>query len=999
MQQCRRLIEVDLPIKKISAHSLREKAARAGHISTLHVWWARRPLAACRAVILAALLPDPAAPECPESFRATAREQLVAFAQAVPQDKALAEALGPEAGKWIALSKQISKLQHWDPHGLRSLLLDFIADASAWEMSTQCAMLECARGLVNAAHLALGGQLGTKPLVVDPFAGGGAIPLEALRVGADAFAIDYNPVAVLLLKTVLEYIPRYGERLADAVKEWGAWVKERAEEQLAQFYPTDPDGSVPIAYLWARTVRCESPSGCNAEVPLIRQLGLCRKRKRSIALRLVPRKKANRVDVEIVEGVSPRDVQPGTSRRGAATCPVCGYTTPVDRVRAQLRGRHGGARDARMLAVVTTHSDGAGRRYRLPTAADLKSVAAAEAELKRRERKHTKRLSVVPDEMLPIMSGVFNAPIYGHDTWGTLFTPRQSLALSTFVTAVGRVYELSARRIGDKGLSLALATALGLALDKIPDRGCSLATWQVTAEKIGHVFGRQALPMCWDFVESYPLSESTGSWDGAVEWVEKVCREGAKATLLPGRAEAGDAAACPLPDDVAQAIITDPPYYNAVPYADLSDFFYVWLRRSVGALHPDLFRSQVTPKEREICEMAGWDPVRYPNKDKTFYEKGMTRAMADARRVLAPGGISTVVFAHKSTAGWEALLQALIDAGWTITASWPIDTEFRGRLRAMGSAVLASSVHLACRPRENADGSLRADEVGDWRQVLTELGPRVHEWMPRLAKEGVVGADAIFACLGPALEIFSRYAHVETAGGKRVSLSEYLEQIWAAVAREALNMIFEGADASGFEEDSRLTALWLWTLRTEANGVISVNGKLIGTEEAEEEEQPAAHKPPSGFSLEYDAARKIAQGLGAHLEELDRPGGIVEIKGGTARLLAVAERRKWLLGGEEKPESRRRRERQQVLFEEMAASQDGPLPEPGATVLDRLHQAMLLFADGRGETLRFFLTQSGAGNEPRFWRLAQALSALYPMQSEEKRWVDGVLSRKKALGF
>lgn len=291
--------------------------------------------------------------------------------------------------------------------------------------------------------------------------------------------------------------------------------------------------------------------------------------------------------------------------------------------------------------------------------------------------------------------------------------------------------------------------------------------------------------------------------------------------------------------------------------------------------------------------------------------------------------------------------------------------------------------------------------------MLTELPKRIHEWMPRLATEGVVGADAIFACLGPALEIYSRYARVEKASGDQVTIKEYLEQVWAAVSKEALSMIFAGADASGFDPDARLTATWFWTLST---------GKELTAEDAESAEENAEDEddsPPrssassavSGFVLEYDAARKIAQGLGAHLEQLT---GVVEVKGDKARLLPVSERARHLFGKDEgrAPAKRTKTVKQKTLFDE-AGGEDGEegnwgelnVPQSGATVLDRLHQAMILFAAGRGEALRRFLVEEGVGRDTRFWRLAQALSALYPPGTEEKRWVDGVLGRKKGLGF
>jgi|GEM_PF-3286672 len=310
--------------------------------------------------------------------------------------------------------------------------------------------------------------------------------------------------------------------------------------------------------------------------------------------------------------------------------------------------------------------------------------------------------------------------------------------------------------------------------------------------------------------------------------------------------------------------------------------------------------------------MAGWDPERYPEKNGHWFERQIGKAMAEGRRVLAPNGIGTVVFAHKSTSGWEAVLQALIDAGWTVTASWPIDTEMGSRLRAINSAVLASSIHLVCRPRENPDGSLRATEVGDWREVLAELPKRMHEWMPRLSEEGIVGADAIFACLGPALEVFSRYSRVEKASGEQVSLRDYLEQVWAAVSQEALHMVFEGADASGFEEDARLTAMWLWTLSTGNGQSAAGDATDEGGGDADDEDGGGGRAVGGGYTLEYDAARKIAQGLGAHLEAL---ASVVEIKGETARLLPVTERTKALFGKDEAdaPVGRKKKTKQMML--------------------------------------------------------------------------------------
>ncbi len=953
MTSARRLIEVDLPIREISAHARREKSIRHGHISTLHIWWARRPLAACRAVVLAALLPDPADRDCPEAFRTKAAEALRRFRDA---------AGGPPVND--------------TPEGLRQALLDFIARFANWDASTDPVFLECSRSLVAAA------SPDGPPLVVDPFAGGGAIPLEALRVGAEAWAGDYNPVAALLLKVVLEDIPRYGERLAEGVRTWGAWIKERVEADLGRFYPPDADGAVPIAYLWSRTVTCEGP-GCGAEIPLLRQLWLARKTKRQVALRLVVDAERKHVDFEVVE--NPSKVGEGTVKRGSAICPVCHFVTPVARVRAQAKAN--GGLPVRMIAVVRTYPGQQGRHYRVATERDVEVAQEAEEELRRREKEHKGPLSLVPDESLAGYHSFVNRPsIYGYGTWGDLFLPRQALALSAIAASVRKAHERSAAETGDLAFARAVAVCLALALDRQADYLSTLCRWHTTRSLVVNTFGRQAIPMVWDFAETNPLSGSTGDWAGAVQWIEKVCLHGAASGLKPGQATQADARELALPDASVPCLVTDPPYYYSVQYADLSDFFYVWLRRSVGHLYPEPFAPPLIQKDGELIVQSPAHERAEDGKNRAFYERGMAAALAEARRITTPDGIAVVVFAHTSTSGWESMVQALIETGWAVTGSWPLDTEMQAKVHGQGRSLLASSVHIVCRPRP------KRSDAGDWRQVRGELERRVAEWLPRLRDEGIEGADAIFACLGPALEVYSRFERVETASGDPVPLAPpedkpdapaFLPAVWAAVAREALRMIFEGPEAEGFEEDARLTALWLWTLRAAANGK---GPAAEEAEEVEEDEEEAGNgkKKLKGLALDYDTARKLAQALGAHLEDLGKPGGIVEVKKGAARLLPVAERRKTLLGEGKAPK------KSGTLFEPADVSAFGPIT-PGETTLNRLHQAMLLFSDGRGEALRRLLAEPGYTQDGRFRRLAQALSSLYPSSSPEKRWIDGVI--------
>ena len=1015
----KRLIEVDLPIKRISAHARREKSIRHGHISTLHIWWARRPLAACRAVICASLWIDPVDSLCPQRFRDQAVEIITKFARKAAADGCCS----PENwSKWKILVKPENKLDSQNPSHLNILryrLLDFIADFANWDNSTQPDYLETARALTQAAHEALGGEIGTRPLVVDPFAGGGSIPLEALRVGADAFASDLNPVAVLLNKVVLEYIPKYGQRLADEVRKWGQWVKEEAEKELAEFYPKDEDGSTPIAYLWARTIISEAPddTGIPVEVPLMRSLWLAKKAGRYKALRWVRdergvvqtetlevtyadgvTRKVRRPLLEIFEPKSEKEVEKGTVARGSTTCPLTGYTTPVESVKQQLKKRHGGSTDARLTSIVTLKKEKQGRFYRLPNQQDLTLIQNVNQEILKRKQLHKEKISLFPDESTENYHTFVNrGSIYGLLSWADYYTSRQALSLSTISLLIKKGIKPDTD-YSDTDFFGAIKLCLALSLSKQADLGNSLTRWKQDAECPVNLFARQAIPMVWDFAESCILSNSSGSWQSMYERTAYAIETCQYSQTWTGTVENASATSHPLSDDLVNAVITDPPYYFSIQYADLSDFFYVWLRRILVDQFPELMKYSLTPKDDEIIVQSPGHEFAKEGKNNAFYESRMQLAMSESRRILSPDGIGLVVFAHTSTRGWEAQLQAMVNAGWTITGSWSIDTEMASRVIAQNRAVLASSVHLICRPRSN-------NEIGDWRNVLQELPQRIKEWMPRLTEQGVVGADAIFACLGPALEIFSRYSSVEKASGEIVPLREYLEYVWAAISKEALSTIFKDADTSNFEEDARLTAMWLWTLSA---GEASPPAPLPdgeGSDDDDDDENTSKKPKITGFSLEYDTARKIAQGLGAHLENLTH---LVEVKGDKARLLPVKERAAYLFGKEgmipDIPKKKAKGDKQLTLIgvlDELPEDEYGEvkISRIGETICDKVHQAMLLFNSGRSEALKRFLVDEAIGKDLKFWQLAQSFSALYPAGTDEKRWVDGLLARKKGLGL
>ena len=980
-QACKRLAEVDFPIAEVSRHAAREKSIRHGHPSTLHLWWARRPLASSRAVLMALLLPDPCDPHCPSEFKSQARELLLAMR---------------------------SRASGWDAdvatdEGLRRTLLRFIADFANWDNAAKTEYLETGRGLVRAAHPE------ETPLVVDPFAGGGSIPLEALRLGCEAFASDLNPVACLILKVMLEDIPRHGPGLAEELRKVGAEIKAKAEKELADLYPKDPDGATPIAYLWARTVRCESPN-CGAEIPLMRSMWLCRKPNRKYALYPnVVRDDGNSALVEfgIFGTKSDSTVPNGTVARARATCVCCKAVLPPERVRFQLAAQKGGADavfdehgnrtgGARMTAVVTLKPGEQGRHYRLPTDADYTAVRQAQERvaemLDEWERGGRQGLCPVPDEPLPPIGTLgFRVQRYGMLQWGDLFTARQKAAL----VELGRLVVNMPR--GNRQALLALL------LGKMADGNNSLTRWEGGAENPMNLFARQAIPIVWDFCESSPKSNARGVFLSGVDAVCEVIE--AVKGLASGQVEQADATNHPLPDQSSSVWFTDPPYYDAVPYADLSDFFVTWLKRTLPVMHQSatIFDSAegLSPKMFEIVQ----DETKFFDgqpKDRQWYEGAIARAFSEGRRGLNEEGVGSVVFAHKTTEGWEALLSGMIRGGWTITGSWPIATEQAQRLRARDSAALATSIHLVCRPRP-VDAS-----VGDWADVLGELPTRVADWMQRLAGEGVRGADLVFACVGPALEIYSRYRAVETAEGRAVELPEYLEKVWEVVGREALEQVLGTAEAQArngaagaLEEDSRLTALFLWTMQSTSEDGSPDNEADPDDDEGDEEEDEAPRRKASGYSLPYDVARRFAQPLGIHLDEWE--SRIIKTEKGVVRLLPVTERAKQLFGEsgvtaaademdavsnaspqlslfpEDAPPVRgraRRRGRSETV------ATDGIEPTLSATTLDRVHAAMLLQASGRSQALRNLL-RAEQERSPDFLRLANALSPLPTRQRGE----------------
>ncbi|QAA76829.1 MAG: Adenine-specific DNA methylase containing a Zn-ribbon [Candidatus Bipolaricaulis sibiricus] len=974
-KNCKRLAEVDFPLSAVNDACVEENNRKtrvdSGHISLLHAWWARRPLASCRSLLLTLLLPDPCDPLCPAEFKAAARKALQQHRKVGLKDADLQKAL-----------------------------LAFVADIANWDIVRVAGYVSTARELVKAAH-------GAIPHVLDPFSGGGSIPLEAQRLGCEVTASDVNPVAWLLLKIALEWCGRKGPELADLFEEWAEWTLKEAEKRLAEYYPADAQRRKPLAYLWARTVRCEA-AGCGARIPLVRNLVLSTSKGRKKALRIVYPKGSLEPRIEVFAPVSDREVERGTVAGNNATCLKCHMVTPRERVQAQLREKHGGADDAILLAVVRGNTSGRGKDYEPPNRQDMEAFSKAATK--------SKSIKIEMPPAPPEGDTGFRPRPYGITNWADVLAPRQRFSRWVLHEVIEDALKEAAKKTKDKDLLDALAACLYAAYSDNGQYHTSLCVW--LSEGVTSIFIQgSGVPMRADFVEGNPLSPNCEGLGYSIRSVQSTLRNLSAVRYQPSSPLLANVLDAVLPEESVDVVFTDPPYANQIPYAHLSDFFYGWLRLGMRSRLPQAFTDPETEKARELTENRAVKDGGV--HDRQWYESHMYEAFAQMKRVIREDGVASVVFAHKDTDRWEALISALVQAGWRTTGSWPIATERRQRMRGQGYAALETSVHLVCRPRPDDA------PVGDWGEVLRELPKRVGDWMERLQGEGIRGADLVFACIGPALEIFSRYAKVETADGREVKLAEFLEKVWEVVGRAALEQVLSTAEAKArngaagaLEEDARLTALFLWTLQS-TNGQNGPGGK--SDEEAEDgaggdedEEEAAPRGKAKGYSLVFDVVRRFAQPLGIELPKWE--GRIIETQKGIVRLLAVKERAEQLFGEDGAEAVAHQLERdpmqdlQQVLFPELLSERppkirgrkQGRIVSAGnsadpelkkdreATTLDRVHAAMLLQAGGQSNALRALL-KAEQERGPDFLRLANALSALYPKGSEEKRLLDAML--------
>ena len=805
----KKLIEVALPLEAVNAASAREKSIRHGHPSTLHLWWARRPLASARAVIFAQMVDDPSA--CPEEF---------------PTEEA-------QARERERLFRLIEKLVQWENTTNEALLEE--ARQEIWK-SWQRACRD------NAHHPRAEELFNPKrlPAFHDPFAGGGSLPLEAQRLGLEAYASDLNPVAVLINKAMIEIPPRFANRppvnpearakkalmerewkgaqgLAEDVRYYGRWMRDEAERRIGHLYPKvkitpemaqDRPDLKPlvgqeltvIAWIWARTVRSPNPAFAHVEVPLASTFMLSTKPGKEAYVEPVIEGDSYRFTVKVGKPKDPEAAKLGTSagKRSAFRCLLSGVPIPYDYIRAEGRaGRMG----ARLMAIV---AEGPKGRVYLPPVPEHEEIARQASPIWK------------PDTQLHGKSRV-NVSIYGIETYGDLFTPRQLVALTTFADLVGEAMErvrqdalaaglpnddtpLREGGTGARAYAEAVGVYLGMSVSKMADAQSSLCRWKSSMDQSIATFARQALPMVWDFSEANAFGGMAGDPFVSLKNMARVFD--VLPTFSMGSASQEDAQTVNIGKE--KIVSTDPPYYDNVGYADLSDFFYVWLRRSLRSVFPDLFATVAVPKAEELVAT----PYRHGSREKAekFFLEGMTKALARLAEQAHPAFPVTIYYAFKQSesegngearrTGWETFLEAVIRAGFSITGTWPMRTELSNRMVGKDTNALASSIVLVCRKRpENAPTATR-------REFLSALKEELPKALRLLQAGNIAPVDLAQAAIGPGMAVYTRYAGVLDAEGNPVTVREALALI-NQVLDEAL------AEQEGdFDPDTRWALAW-----------------------------------------------------------------------------------------------------------------------------------------------------------------------------------------------
>ena len=992
MGKAKKLIEVALPIKEISAESVRDKSIRHGHISTLHLWWARRPLPVCRAVVFASLVPDPLDENCPKAFNDAVdrllntgdakaiykpyadipytaihdpvqdnrRNRLMAFiaqfsdkcqenmlkGRATPPKEQLSEySLIKWESKdnpkilaiarkliWVAYNAEKNPEKTYDVLSQEfDLAYNAITAAERALYNTVDRHIESKEvaELEAALKKAIENFQNNMPSVFDPFAGGGAIPLEAARLGCRSYGNDINPVAHIIEKGSAEFPQKYGkpivfskaeferiygedgvklflEKSADDGANWridtkNYYLKNRlsfdveyyakkilkeTEAEVGYLYPADEQGHKPVAYYWARTAKCSNPS-CGAKVPLLKGFYLCDTPKKKVYLS--PRIQGSSISFEIREGSFKQEGWL-KNKQCSLKCPCCGSVTDSKNVKEQFRNHETGER---LLAVIT--EGGNGKRYRLPTQQEIELVNSVPADIEK------------PTEQLPENdSQNLKIPLWGYKTWGDLFSNRQTYVVTKLVDSY------SSLKLNSCDYTVCLKIFLAIWIDRVILYNSTFGRYDVSRENIQHPYSKQALPMIFDYPESNPFCGLSGSAENQLDWLVRYFDSECYSQFSANFANASSGDKLQFEKKSLTAVVTDPPYYDAIAYADLSDFFYVWLKRNLCEVYPIAFATPQTPKSDECTAIKH----RYDgNVDvaKKHFEDKLTQIF-DAIEVQTSDVVS-IMFAHQSTEAWTTLCNSILGARMNITGSWPMDTEMANRSIGLGGAALESSVTVSCRPSERKG-------FGDFAEVRSAIEKNVAEEVESLYQLGFRGADLLTACFGQAVSEFGHYKTVEKADGTEVTVGELLE-----LARNAaFNTLLKGVQGDVY---TRFYIGWL---------------QMNGAGEAD-----------------FDDATKFTRvGLPVNIQDIIQKGLIVSDKN-RIHLAMAAEH-----------------------LENKGAVIGTRLED---SLIEQVHRAMLLYKSEDRAALLNLIKNVAQDENGAFWRLLASLKEMLPANDDLKQVV------------
>lgn len=1004
MDRPKKLIEVALPIKEISVESVRDKSIRHGHISTLHLWWARRPLPVCRAVVFASLVPDPLDEDCPQAFKDaveillgstkkplaeqdidpnaykpyddipytaahekmddTSRNRLLMFigkysnefcsnektGKATASNKQLGdyslikwdnknnEAIINKARKliWVGHNSAISKLS------AKELLNDFdqyykaIKDAEKdlYSLTDRHIENEKSKLKSQALNTAIENFLERMPKVFDPFAGGGAIPLEVARLGCRSFGNDINPVAHIIQKGSLEFPQKYGKPVTYSIKEffklygkdelnkitndnlvlkngeaiavnianrlsfdvefYAKKILAETEKEVGHLYPADKKGIKPIAYYWVYYAKCSNPT-CRADVPILKDYYMVNKDGKSIFLKL--NIKGKQITYSVENGLHN---QKPTFEKKKLICPFCENITNSNELKEQFTK---GKPFKQIVAVVD--SGKGGKVYRLPRKDELGIEEGISRE------------NDITEEITKNDTRSLWLTIWGVSTWGDMFTNRQFHFLNILSSKIAKFRIESF----DADYLKAIQTFLAIWFDKIAVVNTAFGRWNVSGETLEHPFSRQGIAMTFDFPEVNPFSSETGSSLSMLEWITRFLESenDYPFTTICNHASSGEKNQ--FEEKYLTVVVTDPPYYDAVPYADLSDFFYVWQKRSLTGTYPLNFTTPKTPKSEE-CTALKHHHDGSVERAKTHFENKLLEIFDAIEHQTSD--LVSIMFAHQSTEAWTTLCNSILRARMNITGSWAIDTERSSRTIALAGAALASSVTVSCRPSQK-------NGYGDYKEVKKAIERTVAKEVAELYKLGFRGADLLTACFGQAVSEFGKYEKVEKADGSEVTVAELLE-----MAREsAFNALLKGFDGDDF---TKFYIGWL---------------QLYGFSESE-----------------FDDAAKFSRvGLSVNVSDL------------FAEHILIQNENKQTLG----------------TFEQRIHENKNLGERTNNNVIDLVHRAMALYKGSNRRALLEYIDKVAAQPENSFWRVVTSLCEVLPSGSDDYKQAIGLITNKDSL--